>query len=36
VVFVHQERGEQTILDVARTNAHDAFHHGWDIGRSFS
>ena len=34
VVFVHPERGEQTVLDVARTNAHDAFHHGWDIGRS--
>jgi hypothetical protein len=34
VAFVHQERGEQSVLDVARTNAHDAFHHGWDIGRS--
>jgi hypothetical protein len=34
VVFVHQERGEQTILDVARTNAHDAVHHGWDIERT--
>ena len=36
VVMVHAERGEQTVLDVARTNAHDAYHHQWDISRSFA
>jgi hypothetical protein len=36
VVFIHRDRGEQTLTDVARTNAHDAFHHEWDIRRSFS
>jgi hypothetical protein len=34
VVLHHPERGDQSVLDVARTNAHDAYHHGWDIGRS--
>jgi len=33
VVLVHPERGEQTMLDVVRSNAHDAFHHGGDIER---
>ena len=34
VVLIHPDRGEQTASDVARTNAHDAFHHEWDIRRS--
>jgi hypothetical protein len=34
VVLTHPERGEQTLLDVCRTNAHDAHHHEWDIRRS--
>ena len=34
VVLQHAGRGEQTVLDVARNNAHDAYHHGWDIRRS--
>jgi Mycothiol maleylpyruvate isomerase N-terminal domain len=34
IVLDHQDRGEQSVLDVARTNAHDAFHHEWDIRRS--
>jgi hypothetical protein len=36
VVLRHANRGEQTVLDVARNNAHDAFHHGWDIARSLA
>jgi hypothetical protein len=34
VVLVHPDRGELSVLDVARGNAHDADHHGWDIERS--
>lgn len=34
VVLVHPERGGQTLADVVRSNAHDAFHHRWDIERS--
>jgi hypothetical protein len=34
VVLVHPDRGEQNLLDVVRSNAHDAFHHQWDIQRS--
>ncbi len=34
VVLLHPERGEQSTLDVARTNAHDTHHHEWDIRRS--
>jgi DinB superfamily len=34
VVLIHPERGEQTLVDVAVSNAHDAEHHRWDIGRS--
>jgi hypothetical protein len=30
----HSERGVLTVLDVIRSNAHDAWHHGWDIQRS--
>ena len=36
VVFQHPERGEESVLDIGRTNAHDAFHHGWDIDRSLT
>jgi DinB superfamily len=34
VVVIHRERGEMHLEDVARGNAHDAFHHAWDIRRS--
>jgi hypothetical protein len=34
VVLQHPERGPQTTRDVALTNAHDAYHHVWDIRRS--
>lgn len=30
----HPERGLLGVVDVARSNAHDGFHHGWDIRRS--
>jgi hypothetical protein len=33
VVLQHETRGPQSTADVVRSNAHDAFHHGWDIGR---
>jgi hypothetical protein len=33
VTLQHETRGSQSIDDVARSNAHDAFHHGWDIAR---
>jgi hypothetical protein len=33
VVLAHASRGPQSVHDVVRSNAHDAFHHGWDIGR---
>jgi hypothetical protein len=32
-VVVHPERGPLTLGDVVGANAHDAFHHGWDIER---
>jgi hypothetical protein len=34
VVLIHADRGEQSARDVVCNNAHDAFHHGWDIQRS--
>jgi hypothetical protein len=34
VVLRHAGRGEQRVDDVVSNNAHDAFHHGWDIQRS--
>lgn len=34
VVLRHVGRGEQRTVDVARNNAHDACHHGWDIRRT--
>jgi hypothetical protein len=33
VVLAHETRGPQSAEDVVRSNAHDAFHHGWDIRR---
>lgn len=33
VVLRHAARGAQRAEDVARNNAHDAFHHVWDIQR---
>jgi len=36
VTLIHPERGEQTPLDVIRTNTHDAYHHEWDIRRSLA
>jgi hypothetical protein len=33
VVLEHATRGPQTAEDVVRSNAHDAFHHGWDLQR---
>lgn len=32
-VLQHAARGVQRAEDVARNNAHDAVHHGWDIER---
>lgn len=34
VILIHPERGGQSLSDVVLTNAHDAFHHRWDIERS--
>lgn len=34
VVLHHAEQGQLTVLDVARSNAHDAHHHRRDIERS--
>ena len=31
--LLHSSRGLLTIEDIARSNAHDAMHHAWDIGR---
>jgi hypothetical protein len=36
LVLIHAGRGEQRAADVARNNAHDAYHHEWDIRRSLS
>lgn len=33
-VVVHRERGDMLLEDIARSVAHDAFHHVWDIRRS--
>jgi hypothetical protein len=33
-VLEHARRGPQTAADVARNNAHDAFHHLWDVERT--
>lgn len=34
IVLIHPERGELTLPDVVLANAHDGFHHQWDIDRS--
>jgi hypothetical protein len=34
VVLLHSERGRQTVIDVVRSTAHDAFHHLWDVRRT--
>jgi uncharacterized damage-inducible protein DinB len=34
LVMVHPERGTIDLEDIARSNAHDAVHHLWDIERS--
>jgi DinB superfamily len=34
VVLRHPERGDLTLSDVVRANAHDAAHHRWDIQRT--
>lgn len=34
IVVVHRERGDMLLDDIARSVAHDAFHHVWDIRRS--
>ncbi|GAA5039683.1 hypothetical protein GCM10023259_005710 [Thermocatellispora tengchongensis] len=36
VVLLHPERGPQPWSQVARTNAHDVFHHQWDIERTLA
>lgn len=33
IVLHHATRGAQRAEDVARNNAHDGYHHAWDIGR---
>ncbi len=34
IVVVHPERGELSLADVVTSNAHDGFHHQWDIRRT--
>ena len=34
ITLHHPDRGEQSLLDVVRSNAHDAYHHRWDIDRT--
>lgn len=33
VVVLHSERGAMELSDVVTSNAHDAFHHRWDLTR---
>ena len=33
VVMLHSERGTMELFDIVASNAHDAFHHRWDLGR---
>jgi hypothetical protein len=33
VVMLHSERGSMELADVVASNAHDAFHHRWDLAR---
>jgi hypothetical protein len=34
IVLIHPARGEMALEDIARANAHDSFHHAWDIQRT--
>lgn len=36
VVLRHATRGDLHVDDVVATNAHDAYHHGWDIRRTLT
>jgi hypothetical protein len=33
VVMLHSERGEMELFDVVASNAHDSYHHRWDLTR---
>jgi hypothetical protein len=33
VVMLHSERGAMELADVVASNAHDVFHHCWDLAR---
>jgi hypothetical protein len=33
VVMLHSERGAMELADVVASNAHDVFHHRWDVAR---
>jgi hypothetical protein len=33
VVIFHSERGEMDVIDVVAANAHDSYHHLWDLKR---
>jgi hypothetical protein len=33
VVVLHSERGAMEVFDVVASNAHDAYHHRWDVTR---
>jgi len=33
VVLLHSERGAMELFDVVASNAHDAYHHCWDVTR---
>jgi hypothetical protein len=33
VVMLHSERAATELADVVASNAHDAFHHRWDVAR---
>jgi hypothetical protein len=33
IVMLHSERGAMELSDVLASNAHDAFHHRWDLTR---
>jgi hypothetical protein len=32
-VMLHSERGAMELADVVASNAHDVFHHCWDLAR---
>jgi hypothetical protein len=33
IVMLHSVRGAMELVDVVASNAHDAFHHRWDVAR---